>query len=358
MKIDYKIVLLVIAFLGVYIGLHYFVLGTLFYLFNLDNGKLLYLFTIFLAILYPLAMYVERKYPNKISRALYAVSATWLGILFLSFFFVIFYFIINLIFPLPRLLTGKIIITSVILLTIYGIINGWDIKIRKVNIKIKNLKNELKIVQLSDLHLGTMKNSAFLERVVNITNSLSPDIVVITGDLVDGSAPLHHGMIRAIDRIKVPIFYVTGNHEVYDGVSRVLKIIKDTKIRHIKNKKEIFNGIQIAGIDYLGESKKKVFSALKKIKLDRKMPSILLYHSPISIRELEKVGINLHLAGHTHNGQIFPFNLLVKIAFRNSYGLFNRGNSYQYVTSGTGLWGPPMRIGSKSEIVLINLKKH
>jgi uncharacterized protein len=203
-----------------------------------------------------------------------------------------------------------------------------------------------------------MKDDAFLEKISRMTNKVNPDFTVITGDLVDGSAPLHKGMLSPINKIKSPVFYSTGNHEMYEGIDKVLKIVKETKIKYLGNKKIIFKGLQIIGIDYSDEKdySDKLFSTiLKNLKIEKNKPSILLYHLPLKLEKLDKAGINLHLAGHTHNGQIFPFNLFAKLQFKYIYGLHKFGNANQYISSGTGLWGPPMRILSKSEIVLIKL---
>jgi hypothetical protein len=324
-------------------------------MFSLSNNLYFYIIAILLSISYPLAIFIERISPNKVSRAFYAIAATWVGVLFLLFFVILAYIILSLFIHLPKLLSGEIIISLVVILTIYGLINGLFLKVRKITIPIEKLKKELKIVQLTDLHLGTIKNSSFFKKVINITNKLSPDLVVITGDLVDESAPLHKGMIKEINKVKAPIYFVTGNHEIYENVEKVLSIVKETKIRYL-NGVVLFKDIQIIGIDYSeSKDKKEIFNKLQRLNLEK--PSILLYHAPLSLKELNKAKVSIHLAGHTHNGQVFPFNLFARLAFKHISGLHKLNETYQYISSGTGLWGPPMRIGSSNEITLIKLIK-
>jgi predicted MPP superfamily phosphohydrolase len=211
---------------------------------------------------------------------------------------------------------------------------------------------------MSDLHLGTIKNEKFLKKISTKINNLNPDIVLITGDLIDGTAPLSDNIIKKIDKIKSPIYYVIGNHEIYDGLERIIKIISKTKIKPLRDKAISFKGLQIIGLDYLEGVKLEdnlLETKLSRIKLNKNKPSILLYHSPLNINKLNDLGIDLQLAGHTHGGQIFPFHLLVRLAFRNYRGLHKFKRTTQYISEGTGTWGPTMRVLSSSEIALINL---
>jgi predicted MPP superfamily phosphohydrolase len=149
---------------------------------------------------------------------------------------------------------------------------------------------------------------------------------------------------------------VIGNHEIYDGLEKVIPVIEKTKAKILRNGVALFNGIQVVGVDY-SERTKNFIKDLEKIKINKNKPSILLYHAPEDISIIEKKGIDLHLAGHTHGGQIFPFNLLVKLFFRNVRGLKKLNNTYQYTSMGTNIWGPPMRLGSRNEITVVDLIK-
>jgi hypothetical protein len=160
-----------------------------------------------------------------------------------------------------------------------------------------------------------------------------------------------------VNKIKSPVYFVIGNHEIYEGVDKIIPILSKTKIKIIRNEKNKFKGVTFIGVDY-SDAKEQIVDKLNKIGIDKNEMNILLYHAPIfSLKELEKMGIKLHLAGHTHNGQIFPLNLFVKFLYPYSIGFHKSENSNLFVTAGSGTWGPPMRLGSTNEINLINLKK-
>jgi hypothetical protein len=195
-----------------------------------------------------------------------------------------------------------------------------------------------------------------LEKIVKKTNELKPDVVALTGDLVDGSAPVTLEMLKPIEKIKAPIFFVIGNHEIYDDLKFVIPMLNRTKMKIIRNTVINWKGIQIAGIDFY-ESSKPAIKALNQIRLNKNKFSILLNHAPIGFETAAKAGFDLQLSGHTHNGQIFPFNFLVKLRYKFLTGLHKINNSYLFVSQGTGTWGPPMRLLTDSEIVVIELKR-
>jgi predicted MPP superfamily phosphohydrolase len=182
-------------------------------------------------------------------------------------------------------------------------------------------------------------------------------VVVITGDLVDGSTIVNHNVLSPINKIKSPVYFVIGNHEIYDGLDRVIPIFKKLKMKVLRDTNSKFQNINFIGIDY-SDLKKEISAKLDKIEIDKHRTNILLYHATVfRLKELERRGIALHLAGHTHDGQIFPFSLFVKLLYPYTKGVYKRGNSTVLVSPGTGTWGPPMRLGSYNEIYLINLRK-
>jgi len=279
-----------------------------------------------------------------------------MGILFYLVCLLLVYQIAGIFLTIPKIAAGTTIISAAIILTAYSLTNGSKIKIKTIEISLENLKKEIKIVQLSDIHIGSVNGPNYLKRIVEKTNALSPDFIAITGDLVDGTAPLTHEIISPINNFKAPVFFTTGNHEFYENFDKVFKLLERTKLKILKDSKTKFQNIQLIGINY-SEEKNHLNNALKKIRI--KHPSLLLYHLPTNPEYLSKNNINLQLAGHTHKGQIFPFNFLVRLAYKNFAGLYTSKNkkSNIYVSQGTGTWGPPMRLGSFNEITLIKLKK-
>jgi predicted MPP superfamily phosphohydrolase len=152
--------------------------------------------------------------------------------------------------------------------------------------------------------------------------------------------------------LKAKTFFVTGNHESYLGIDNVEKVLSSTNVDFLEDRMAEYKGLQIIGMNF-GES----FNGpdLSKVKFDSSKPSVLLYHSPSGVEESSKAGISLQLSGHTHAGQIDPFNLILKLFYPAISGLHKFGNMYLYISPGTGTWGPPIRVGSLNEITVLNL---
>jgi len=241
-----------------------------------------------------------------------------------------------------------VIIAVVALVSVFAIINALAVSVKEIEVPIKGLENELKVAQLSDIHIGTLFNSGYLKKLVDRTNSLEPDIVVITGDLVDGGGYVH--AYKELAGLKAPVYFVTGNHEVYAGAGP--EIFKDTNVRVLDNRAVVEKGLQIAGISDTGGTQ---HISLQKVAFDSKLPTLLLRHQPALMDEAASMGVGLQLSGHTHSGQIWPLNYMVAIQFRPYNGLHKEGDMYYYISPGTGTWGPPMRLGSRTEITLITL---
>jgi predicted MPP superfamily phosphohydrolase len=321
------------------------------------SSNTIYSLIFLFAISFPAANLLERTVSHVLTRAFYTIASVWIGISIFVVFLLIGYEILNLIFFIPPFTAGIGIIALASIIGAYSILNSINLEVKDVEIKIPTLKRDMKIVQLSDIHIGSIRNSGFIRKIVKKTNSLSPDIVLITGDTIDGSAPIHPHMLNAIDDIKAPIFLVIGNHETYEGLENVLKVLKTTKINILRDEMVEIHDIQIIGVDY-SVNNNHLKNVLSKIEIDRSKPSILMYHVPTELKAANKAGINLQISGHTHKGQFFPFNFLGRLVFPYFNGLYEYNGTNLYVSQGTGTWGPPMRFGSKNEITLINIKKN
>lgn len=331
----------------------FFVMGDLLELSTNTIYSLVFIF----AISFPTANILERAFSHVLTRAFYTISSTWMGISIFLVFLLAGYEILNLFIYIPPFTAGIGIIVLASVISVYAILNSMNIEIKNLEINIPTLKRDMKIVQLSDIHIGSVRNSGFIKKIVEKTNSLNPDIVLITGDTIDGSAPIHPHMLNAIDDLKAPIFLIIGNHETYEGLENVLEVLKTTKINILRDEMVENQDIQIIGVDY-SFTKNHLKNVLSKIEIDRSKPSILMYHVPAELEAANKAGIDLQISGHTHKGQLFPFNILGRLVFPYFSGLYNYNGTQLYVSQGTGTWGPPMRIGSKNEITLIKLKNN
>ena len=261
------------------------------------------------------------------------------------------------------------IVAAAALTTGYGIAEAKQTpRVKHVPVKIDNLPPALdgfRIVQLTDIHVNPTFRRAAVEDIVAVVNTLDADIVALTGDLVDGSvaqlrsdvAPL--GQIRSVSGN----FFVTGNHEYYSGVLEWIDEVRRLGFSVLLNEHQVIARGQakmvLAGVtDYRGGNFFKSHRSDPQKALDGAPPSdvkILLAHQPKNIFEAARAGYDLQISGHTHGGQFFPWNLLVGFAQPYVSGLHTHQNTHIYVSRGTGYWGPPMRVGSPSEITLIKL---
>lgn len=246
-----------------------------------------------------------------------------------------------------------------------GFVDGLSLpKVKKIKIKIKNLQNSLNIVQISDIHIGEFLKKDYLAKLVKLINKQNPDIVAITGDLVDKDIRIIYKELEPLKDIKSKfgVFFVAGNHEYYNDVEPILNYLEKIEIIVLRNTNKQIANINLAGVyDVVGKRldhkfKPDVKAALKGV--DEKLPTILLAHQPKQLNYLENENIDLVLSGHTHAGQIFPFNFLVKLDQPYVYGLHKHSEKTQiYITSGAGFWGPPIRFLAPAEIANITLEK-
>lgn len=254
----------------------------------------------------------------------------------------------------------------VILLMAYGHINAVNYHIKKLDIKInkyvKDLK-ELNIVLISDVHLGVIIGKERFRKIVDDINLLHPDLILIAGDLVDESiGPVINDNIgQCIERLnsKYGIYAITGNHEFISNAEAVIryfsghgvKFLRDTAI-NIENKFILVGREDRIKERITGNPRKKLNEIINS---ENNLPVILLDHQPLQLDEALENRIDLQLSGHTHHGQIFPFNFIAKKVYELSWGYLRKGDTHFYVSSGVGSWGPPVRIGNNPEIVNLNL---
>lgn len=236
---------------------------------------------------------------------------------------------------------------------------------RKVTLDLNIPKREGKagrmtVVAVSDVHLGDLIRRPRLDRYVDLINREDPDVVFIVGDLFDRNlhSVVHQHMEETLKLLKsrYGIYAVVGNHEYIGDVERSAEIIARSGITLLRDDAVTVDGrVRIAGRDdYTNKNRKALDSILAGMK-EHDLPLIVLDHQPVSIKESVEAGADLHLSGHTHNGQIFLFRYIVSRIFKHAYGYRKTGKTHVYVSSGLGLWGAPIRLGSRSEYVRLDL---
>lgn len=258
------------------------------------------------------------------------------------------------------------VLTLVIGTTVIGHINARLPRIRTFEIQINKPANQLKqliVVAMTDIHLGTIVRHSTLENLVEKVNNLNPDLILLPGDIVDEdvSTVMEQNMAASLRKLKAPygVFGVTGNHEYFGGVQKSVDYIQKGNVRILQD-----TTVKIANAFYLigrkdrtgksfGDKRKPLNEILDGV--DKKLPLILMDHQPFHLEEAEQNGIDLQLSGHTHHGQLFPFNLITKKVYEKSWGYLRKRQTQYYVSCGVGTWGPPIRIGNRPEILRFKL---
>lgn len=340
------------VFLGVYGSVNAYVIWRINNLLGHKFSQITLLLILLATASYFFGAAIDRLAHNFFTRVLYGTLASWMGIVLLLFAMLLLFEILNLFFKIPTKPSVSIILITTAILTLYAVINAFSVKIKEITVPIKNLKTEITIAQLTDLHVGTIHNSHFLNKIVSQVNVAKPDFTVITGDLVDGSGPLRFESYVQLNALQMPVYFVPGNHENYENLDKVFNVLQGLHLKILQNEKIETHDLQLIGINF---SENRNDMTLDKIAINPNLPSILLAHNPNMIKKAAQKGIDLQLAGHTHNGQIVPFNLIVKMFYPRIKGLYDYNGSKLYVSPGTGTWGPPMRLGSNNEITLIKL---
>ncbi len=346
------------------------------YINKLDlNDTIKYYLKVFLFINYLGIMgYAYARYNPDVPNWFYLFTAFPIGIVFLFFCTAIIYDITRvsvdkspLSFKRRDFFKKSLDISSLVLatgLSAKAMDEARDVQIEKVDINIKKLKKPYSIVQLSDIHIGGIINAEFIKTMVKRVNTLKPDLVVITGDLVDIN--IKDAMSALVElknlKSKYGTFFVVGNHEYFHGLDEIIDTVKSLDITVLENENyyigDYKEGFNLAGVyDVMGyrveHHRPDLNKALRNTDLDS--PTILLAHQPKYIEEV-KDGVDLILSGHTHGGQLYPFKYLVKLQQPYVRGLHKHNKNLQiYINKGTGFWGPPMRLGATSEITFITI---
>jgi len=248
---------------------------------------------------------------------------------------------------------GQMVLLVWLPLSLLAIWKASNIKSRYLQFNATTFLKPMRIVQISDVHVGS-RSAAFLQKVVLQVNEHSPDMVVITGDLLDASTVSTEDL-AALANIQSPVFMCIGNHERYVDLDKALNSISTHGVSILRDESYITNGVQLIGID--DRDRPDVLpKILDGIQIDPASFSILLYHRPDGWQAALEKNIDLTLAGHTHAGQMFPFGFLVKRQYPNMAGLFSSQGKSLYVSVGTGTWGPTFRLGTRCEMTVIDLQ--
>jgi predicted MPP superfamily phosphohydrolase len=352
-----------ILFLG-----HWFLYRTLVRFLGLASPAMLLTLKVGLGLLsisLVLTSFLTFRYYNFLTRFLYTTAASWLGIFYILIIAAILSWILYglaklFYFPLDHKIWIEILMGIALMASLYGFINSGVIRTHRMSLQLPSLPSQWKgktAVWVSDTHLGQVRNYRFAQHIVTMIQNLNPDIVFIGGDLYDGVAVDLDKVIEPFSRISAPYgtYFITGNHEEFFDNTKYLQAVRRAGMRVLNNEMVNLDGLQIIGVDYSDSRDKEQFKMiLQKVGIDRRKPSILLKHSPLHLQVAKEEGISLQLSGHTHHGQVFLFQWITSRVYHGyDYGLKWFGDLLVYTSSGPGTWGPPMRLDTKPEIVVI-----
>ena len=337
---------------------------------------------------FPISFFVTRLVSPETGRLLLYPIYTWLGVMMMLFFVLLGLDLVRGatwlagwisgkgldLDPSRRLLMARVAAGAasglVSVASVYGVRRGVGQPIiRRVKVLLPGLPAGLEgltIVQLSDVHLGAMRRGRWLERVVQRTNALKPHIIAITGDLADTVPEMLPAEVANLGKLRAEggVFFVTGNHEYFHDLEGWLGALSSQGVRVLRNERVTVRrggaALDVAGVDDHDGGRMTpghgpdVARALDGRPKERKV--LLLAHQPKVIDDAARHGVDLVLCGHTHGGQIMPWGTLVGLQQPYVRGLHHhQGRTWIYVSEGTGFWGPPMRVGSTSEITLLTL---
>jgi len=350
-------------------------------LFNSLAGLTVYFKVLFWFVVstYLVGRLVERFWTNWFIDFLIRTGSFWMGFMLYLFLFFLLFDIVrlgihilpiksikDLVTPEIRVVVVKVIYSFAVLLIVIGFINAQLPRANQYKFKInKALAGSIKIVAVSDVHLGTVISKSRLNRLINQINNQNPDIVLFAGDVFDEDIRpiLNNGMGEKFTHIKsrLGVFAITGNHEFFGGVEKKVKYLEEHGVKVLRDSSVMVDSaFYLIGRDdrqakfFTGKDRKSLNSLVSN--LDKSKPLVLLDHQPYNLQDAASNGIDLQLSGHTHNGQLWPFNYITKAIFELSSGHLQKDDTHIIVSNGYGTWGPPIRLGSRPEVLVIELE--
>jgi hypothetical protein len=360
-----RVLFFVVAVQAILLLAHYFLYKTWTFAQPSPDGLWLSITLGVLSVSFVVASVLAFSHTNRPVRALYKASAVWMGLLsFLllaaTFAWILFAATSAIGINIDFHTTARVLFVAAFIIGVFGLFNASWTRITRIRVQLENLPDAWrgrKAALVSDVHLGHVRNGNFLQRLIAKILREKPDAIFIAGDLYDGTAIDAAKAAAPLSQLTAPhgVYFVAGNHEQFGDDSKYLNAVAAAGVRVLHNEKIDMDGLQLVGVPYRSAtSNRDLASALKTIPLDRNRASILLLHAPDHPEIAEAAGFSLQLSGHTHLGQFIPWSWMARRIYRNFvYGLSRIGKMQVFTSSGAGTWGPPLRLGSNPEIVLL-----
>jgi predicted MPP superfamily phosphohydrolase len=359
--------LFLIVFLSLLIGSNIYLTKRFSSFFNLSSSWYLYLAFAAITIFMIGGFILFSNMEGTFAHLAYVLAAFLMGFMLYLLLSTIGIDLVSLFVKIPASNKGTMAILLALSVSFFGVWNASHKRIIEVDIPISGLNTDIKAVHLTDIHLGHIYGNKHLQEIVTKTNEQQPDVVFVTGDLFDGKIGLSRASVDAFKDFDAPVYFVEGNHDRYSGTQKIKKQLSSLGVNVLENEVTHFNQLQIIGLDHMradantagmhaSDDDTSVKSTLEELDIFPNKPTILLHHSPDGVEYANKHGVDLFLAGHTHAGQMFPVIFVAKWMFAYNKGLHDFKGTKMYVSQGVGTFGPPLRVGTSSEITVLNLK--
>lgn len=331
---------------------------------------------LFLSGSYVIGRFLERVWISPVSTFFTFVGSFWLAFMVYLLMAVLVIDLVRLVLyflPQPAFLAGnyeqvkKMMFIGVVglagIVVVAGHINALIPRVQRIDIQINKTAGAMKTLHIaaaSDIHMGTLVGPRRTAKLVRMLNELKPDLILFAGDIVDEDlAPvIRYDLGHSLVKLKAPlgVFAITGNHEYIGGAEAAVKYLNEHGIRMVRDTSvKINDSFYLAGRN---DRDSKRFSAKERKSLDQvlegvdfNLPVIMMDHQPFNLQQVADAGVDFQLSGHTHHGQLWPFNYITRKIYEVSWGYKQKGNSHFYVSSGFGGWGPPVRTGNRPEIL-------
>lgn len=359
-------ILMTLVFLVVLVGSNIYLSRRVAWILSVDGRWWLHVFFAVVPVLMMAGLFGFSNATSTFGTILYSLSAFITGLVLFFLVSMLATELVALVLKFGPVQFGIFALALTLLVASLGTWKAFRVKLTHKDIALSELSSEVRVLHLSDIHLGHFRGETFLRKLVHLGASADPDLVVITGDLFDGRKQLNKETLAPLKEFSVPVYFVEGNHDGYSGVQEIKELLRETGVRVLENEVVTEGPLQLVGLDHMRadndtpsmhaiQNGKTIREVLSLLEVDPVLPSVLLHHSPDGIEYASEKGIDLYLAGHTHGGQLFPVTYLNDLIFKYNRGLSSYNGTQIFVSMGAGTFGPPMRIGTKSEITMVRL---
>ena len=325
---------------------------------GISDAYLVLMVILFIGCLRLIPLFTEAKKSRKFTRFLSTLDGVWMWVSLILLIDIVVIYIINVFVSLP-VIVNAVFLAIVPVLGVYNYYKAHKLVVNEQTLTLDNLPRDINIVQMSDIHFGSVRHREIIRQVVDKLKTLEDtcELTIISGDLADGSCVVEEDDFMAFSEVKMPVVFTPGNHDFYPGIDSVISACRNAGMIVLDNESMEFEFLNIFGLTFSFEDRSvpRIDESLVK----EGFVNIINYHVPYYWEEFSSIGFDIQLSGHTHGGQFYPAINFTNLMFKYNMGLFrNDLGKYLHVTTGVGSMDTPMRWGTDSELVILKLRKN